>query len=184
MRIFSNFDTKLKKRTVKKYQQRFGKNKVLLIVKWRLFLLLKVIFPFFAFLLSAGVVLILFSVFVWKKVMLYGWVPLVSLGFFIILWPLLRRYIEYKMDFAIATPKMLITYKQRWILRRTIRTINTDNLKTVSVEKKWFRYSISNTGDLIFLSEWADVRHGEIVLYYIHKPEKCRYRIAHILWRD
>lgn len=183
MKIFSNFDTKLKKRIIERYQAQFGKNNVVLLVKWPLFCLLKICLPFLAFLLPSAAILLLFNVLVWEDALLYGGIPLVVLGFFIILGPLLRRYIAYRMDFSIVTPKMLITYDQRGVFDRVIRTINTFNIRTVSVEEKWFRYSITNTGDLTFLSEGGDVEHGEIVLHYIYKPERRRYEVAQVLKR-
>jgi len=115
--------------------------------------------------------------------MLYVWVTMVSLWLLIIIFPLIGRYIEFKMDFAVVTPNMLITYDQQGVFKRQIRTINTQNIKTISVEKKWFIYSLFNNGDIVFLSEW-DMKHGDIKFEYLYKPEKKRYSLSRVLWRD
>ncbi|NOZ43745.1 MAG: hypothetical protein GXP45_00985 [bacterium] len=135
MRIFSNFDTKLKERTLARYQDEFGKDKVVFLVKGKLFTLVKIYFPFFAYLIPSLGILYLFEYLLGEAWFLYGGVPLIILGFFLILGPLLRRFIEYKMDFSIVTPKFLITYNQRGLFDREIKTINTSNIRTVSVEK-------------------------------------------------
>ena len=96
--------------------------------------------------------------------------------------PLVMIYIEYKMDFSIVTPNLLIRYDQMWFFKRSIMTINALNIKTISVVKEWVFYSIFNNGDIVFLSEW-DMEHGEIILHYIQKPEKIRHMIAKVLKR-
>lgn len=183
MKIFSNFDTTLKRRTFARYQKQFGHGNVVLIVKWRLFWIEKIFMPLVFYVVMSSGILYLFYYFLWYDGFLYGGIPLVSLGLFILAGPLLTRYIEYKMDFSVVTPKLLITYDQKWIFRRNIKTINTLNIKTVSVEKVWFWYSLFNTWDLVFLSEWWDMQHGEVVLHYISKPEKHRHAIAFVLGR-
>jgi len=104
-------------------------------------------------------------------------------SFVFVLFPLFKNYIEYKMDFAIVTPKLLITYDQQWIFRRFIKTINAENIKTISVERTGFFYSIFNNWDLTFLSEWSELEHWEITLHYLYKPERHRHAIAQILNR-
>ena len=182
MRIFSNFDTKLKKRSFIRYQEKYWPDMVVLVVKGRLFWFMKIFFPFFVFVVSSLGILLMFNLFLWTSGAFYGGIPLVVLWFLLVLGPLLKRQIEYKMDFTVVTPKMLITYDQQWLFHRDIKTINTDNIKTVTVEKSGFRYSLFNTGDLTFLSEW-DMEHWEVRLHYISKPEKHRHAIAKILGR-
>lgn len=139
MRIFSNFDTKLKKRSFHRYQQEYGIDNVVLLVKGKLFCLLKIFIPLMAFVFACTAILRMFVLLVGKNGLLYGGIPLVVLG------PFLNRYIQYKMDFSIVTPKMLITYDQKGIFHRDIKTINAINIKTVSVEKAGVWYSLCNT---------------------------------------
>jgi uncharacterized membrane protein YdbT with pleckstrin-like domain len=69
---------------------------------------------------------------------------------------LLKRFIDYKMDFAIITPKEIVSYNQTGIFSRSSRSLDVDKIKTISVDKKGLLRSIFNFGSIIFLSEGDD----------------------------
>gem|GEM_PF-2687451 len=63
MRIFSNFDTKLKKRSYVRYKKEFGQENVVLLSKSLLFGVLKFYLPFCVFLFCFLIVFVFLLVF-------------------------------------------------------------------------------------------------------------------------
>jgi hypothetical protein len=74
-------------------------------------------------------------------------------------------------------------YDQTGIFKRDVVTIGVPNIKTISLRKKWFLYSIFDNGDIIVLSE-ANITDGEVTLKWVPRPEKRRNQIANIIWLD
>jgi hypothetical protein len=63
MKIFSNFDTKLRNRKLKEYQDRYGVDKVMLLDKGWLFLFVKVFPKFISFF-----VIVIFTILVSNRI--------------------------------------------------------------------------------------------------------------------
>lgn len=182
MRIFSNFDTKVRKRRLEEYQDKFGVDNVLLFWRSKLYWVLKIFLPSF----------FLFVVTVLWLVLFYTWFDGDYFGYFIFafivfdlvwLFPITGKFIDYKMDFIIVTPDLLIMYDQWGLFKKNVITINEKSLKTVFVKRPGFLYSVFNNGDIIFLSEW-DTNYGEITLRWVAKPEYKRNKIARIMGRE
>ena len=101
------------------------------------------------------------------------------------LFPIIGKYMDYKLDFIIVTPDVLIMYDQGGIFKRNIISTNEKSIKTISVKKSGLLYSIFNNGDIIFLTEWDSASGGwEITLRRVPKPEKRRKEIARIMSKD
>ena len=101
------------------------------------------------------------------------------------LFPIIGKYMDYKLDFIIVTPDLLIMYDQWGIFKRNIISTNEKSIKTISVKKSGLLYSIFNNGDIVFLTEWDSVSGGgEITLRRVPKPEKRRKEIARIMSKD
>ena len=80
----------------------------------------------------------------------------IVLTIMIILWfmpSITKQYMNYKLDFAIITPIELISYNQSNLFTRSSKTIKTNNIKTISLDKSGILKSVFNYGTLIFLSE-------------------------------
>jgi hypothetical protein len=74
-------------------------------------------------------------------------------------------------------------YDQTGIFKRDVFTIGVPSIKTISLKKKWFLYSLFDNGDIIILSE-ANISYGEVILRRVPRPEKRRNQIANIIWLD
>jgi hypothetical protein len=74
-------------------------------------------------------------------------------------------------------------YDQKWLLNKKVITLNEKSIKTISVERAGFLYSIFNNWDIIVLSEW-DMDHWEITLKWIPRPEKRKKQIAKIFEKN
>lgn len=179
MKIFSNFDTRLKYKELEKHQKEFWDKHVLLIWKSRLFNLIKVFFPLvFLGLLVAGFLYIMYFG-LWYKAFLYWWLPLSWIIIFFSIIPIIKSFIDFHMDFMIITPRLFIKYNQEWLFRRDYMTTYVVDVKTVIVKKNWLLYSLFNVWDVIFLSEW-DQERTELSLNYVSDPEVKKWAILDI----
>lgn len=174
MKLFSNFDTNLKKSVLDEYQWKYGADRVLLLQKSKLFWFIKFIIPFFSYLiLFFGSIVASYYIFGDDNTnyIIYSIVA-VFLVILTFIWPVIKHMLDYYMDFAIVTPKSLVMYNQSWFFKRDVSVIDFDKVKTILVRKRSVMYSIFDNWDLIFLSEWDSNNFGEIILYFVSKPEQ------------
>ncbi len=182
MKLFSNFDTRIKYKIHKHYQKMFWEKNVLLVQKSRLFWFLYVFLPFIWYLLSETLVVILAIYFVSHIYITYFIIWFSFLIFLIFVFPIIKNYLAYSMDFMIITPKEIIKYDQEWFFERDVKTINTSNIKAIIIRKKWFLNSIFNNWDMTFLSEWStEDMSGEIVFHDVYDPEWIKTKISNII---
>lgn len=182
MRIFSNFDTKLRSKCIQEHSDKYGKEHVLCFWRSRLYWFIKIFFPLiFLIGLCFSIIIVFYYVFDWNYLLFISLATFVLSLFFLI--PILGKWIDYKMDFIIVTPDYLMMYDQSWIFNKKVITVNEKSIKTISVERKGFLYSLFNNWDIIVLSEW-DMVHWEITLKWIPKPEKRKSQISRVLNKD
>ena len=179
MKLFSNFDTQLKAKAIEDSIQEYWEENVICLSRSSLYFSVKVLWPLTQILLLDVWLILLFS-----YISNYTYLRLIILIVFCISIPFLLfiigKYIDYKMDFVIVNPEALIEYNQTGIFTKKVTTINEKSVKSVTVEKKGFLYSISNNGDLVFFSEWDEL-HGDITLRYVKNPEEKRTQIEKIM---
>ena len=146
--------------------------------------------------------LILFTLLVF--VFFYQWLDGTYFGYIVtaiividvvFLFPIIGKYVDYTMDFIIVIPNSIMMYDQWGILKRNIRTISADSIKSISIRKSWLLYSIFDNGDIIVLTEgdmepiddddqWDVENYGEIKFRRIPKPEKRKNQILKIVGID
>lgn len=185
MKIFSSFDTDLDTRTYEKYVEKYWKENVLLIYRDKLFYIIYVLLPliFYIFLILSAFIFWIFVKFSDETMNAIKWIIIILFFLFSFVfswWSILKRFIDYKMDFAIVCPDEIINYNQSWILNVTSRAIETSKIKTITVTKKWLLNSIFNYWWLVFLSEW-DSHTWDIQLYFISNPDNLRKNIQKIM---
>ena len=185
MRIFSNFDTKPKNKIYNENCSRYWSGCILIFGRSRLCRLLKIFFPTLSLILWSVVRLMIYykrTDWVYFSYILSGTIALDIAILPHIVW----RYIDYLINFMLVLPHALILYSQRWLFERDITTISQNSIKTISVEKRWFRYSIFDNWDITILSEWiaseSNINYGKVILKRVAKPEKKREKIIRILW--
>ncbi len=191
MKIFSNFDTNLSKELYDKYSKQFWSDRVLILFRNRVFLFFYVIIPFIFYL---SIIVWLFFLFLlidlWDEtansfLWLVYWLW-VLISFLVFGRKLLKRLIDFYMDFTIITPDYIITYVQNWILSRDARSLSALKLKTISIEKDWLIRSLFNFWNIKFLSEWDTSNTWDIHIFYISDPDKRKREIKDIFssWRN
>ncbi|MCF7834970.1 hypothetical protein K9M48_02845 [Candidatus Gracilibacteria bacterium] len=183
MKFFSNFDTNLKKNVLGEYQERYGKNMVLLLQKSRLFWYLKFFIPLmFYLILFVGSIIASYYIFGEDS---KNYIIYVVIGVFLVILtfigPVIKHIVDYYMDFAVITPNSLVMYNQTGFFKRDVSIIDVDKVKTILVRKRSAMYSIFNNGDLIFLSEGDSNNFGEVILYFIARPERNKKEIMRIV---
>ncbi len=185
MRIFSNFDTKFKEKLYNEFKSKYGEENVILITRCKYFLWFNVLIPLFFLEIGYIILWILFYLVDLGELNSFKWsmyVFLFVLGHLIIWGKIFKKFIDYKMDFAVITPEEIISYNQTGIFSRSSRSLDVDKIKTISVDKKWLLRSIFNFGSIIFLSEWDDTWHWDIELKFVASPEKLEEKITRIIW--
>lgn len=180
MRIFSNFDTNIKAKTVNEYAAQYGSQNVLCFGRSKLYRFLKIFSPFlFLCLLVLGLGYTFYYL-LWSEYLVYILI-VDSIIFVLFLFPIIGKLIDYKLDFIVVTPDFLVMYNQEGIFNKKVITVNEKSIKTISVERVGLLYSIFNNWDLIFLAEGDVTEHGDIKLKWIPKPEKRRDQIADLM---
>ena len=181
MRLFSNFDTELDTKLYEEFVNKYWKDNVLIIYRDKIFFIFHVVLPAIIY-----VFLILFLAYITYILDLWNvkwwfFLFIFFISFLVVWWKLLKRFIDYKMDFAIITPNEILAYNQTWFFTRQGRTIDIEKLKTVSIDKKWILQSIFDYWTLIFLSEWDD--HGQwwIELHYVGDPDSVKKKVMDIV---
>lgn len=184
MKIFSSFDTDLDQKIYKQFIEKYSKEKVIMIYRDKLFFFIYVLLPLFLYIFFVSILLIFWYYynFEWLLWVIIWWliILIIIISLFMFWRWILKRYIDYKMDFAVVWPEEIVSYNQSGFFDITSRSLETWKIKTISVNKKWLFNSIFNYGTLIFLSEW-DNKAGDIQLYYISHPEELRKRIKIIM---
>lgn len=183
MRIFSNFDTKLRQRRFLDYQEKYWEENVLCFGRSKLYRVYKFLLPLFF--------IILFSVFslgfLYKRLDgdYFGYILIsiliIDLVFFI---PAIVKYIDYKMDFIIVIPSSIIMHDQAGLFKKNIVTISAYSVKSISVKKTWLLYSIFDNWDLVILTEGDVAQNGEITLRRVPRPEKRKNQMVKVIGID
>ena len=183
MRLFSNFDTKLRQRRFTEYQEQYGKENVLCFGRSTLYRVYKFLLPFFFVIIFS----ILSLIFLYRRLDgdYFGYilvsVLIIDLVFFV---PAISKYIDYKMDFIIVVPSSIIMHDQSGLFKKNIVTISAHSVKSISVKKTWLLYSIFDNGDLIILTEGDIEQNGEITLRRVPRPEKRKNQMVKVIGID
>lgn len=170
MKIFSSFDTNFKNNVLNEHKEKHWNENVHILEKSKFFLLKHIIIPF--------LVIILLSLLSWYITSIYlktsETITTITIIFIFLLWILyasiIRKYIDYKMDYCIITPNEIILTEQTGLFNRWIRTLDAAKIKSISIQKKDVLNSLFNNWDIVFMSDWDDIL-WEIILTYIHNPE-------------
>jgi len=187
MKIFSSFDTEFKNKLLEKEKEKYGKDKVILISHGKFYYYFYIIFPtILLFLWVIAYYYILFSITselnddMASAVKWFGYI-LMFMWFIPLAIKLIKKYIDYVMDFLIVTPITLVYYNQEWIFTRRWRTVDVEKIKTISFNKDGILRSMFNFWNIIILTEWDEKWTGEINYSFIDDPDTIRDKIYEII---
>ncbi|MDD2487652.1 MAG: hypothetical protein PHS92_04770 [Candidatus Gracilibacteria bacterium] len=91
-----------------------------------------------------------------------------------------KRMCDLEMDFSLIIPGKIIFYNQSGILRSII-TINSDKVKTITSNFAHFIGSVFNYGDIVVLTEGDAANIGEMRLSFISHPTEIVHEINELL---
>ena len=109
------------------------------------------------------------------------WVLFLNILFLIITIKILKRFMDFEMDFIIVTKNEIELFDQEWIFKRKIVSLDITKIRSITTEKDGFFKSLFNIGSLKILSEW-DIEHNwEVRFNYIHKLWKLKTSILKLI---
>lgn len=82
---------------------------------------------------------------------------------------IIKRFIDFEMDFIIVTKDEIEWFNQEWIFKRKVISLDITKIRSITTEKNGFLKSLFNIGSLKILSEWDTEHKWEIRFNYIHK---------------
>lgn len=181
MKLLSNFDTNLDEVCYKENIDAYWKDKVFMVYKDKIFFIFYVLVP-------VSISMLIFIPTIVTVIVLKWWIlwwlaVLIEFIFFsFTMWKsAIKRYLDYKMDFTIINPDLIMAYNQTGFFSRDSRTIKTNKIKTISIDKKWIIKSLFNYWTLVFLSEWDEKWKWDITLMYVQNPDKVRAKIKKVI---
>lgn len=134
MRIFSNFDTTLRRKTCETYKESYGPENVICFGKSKLYLIYHIIIPFLLLMAFSAFLSVFFRGRLGGDYFAYVIAILIIMDFIVLL-PLLGKYIDYTMDFVVVMPSCVILYDQSGFFGKDVVTINAQSVKSISIEK-------------------------------------------------
>lgn len=183
MKVFSNFDTRLRQKKFLEYQQEYWVDNVLCFGRSKLYRWIKVFLPTFFIVWLSALLLIFFYRRLGADYFAAALISILVLDIVVGL-PVLGKYLDYLLDFIIVIPSCIMMYDQWGLFKRDTITISAQSIKTVSIRKNKILYSIFDNGDIIILTEWDSRGDGEVTLRWIPRPEKRRNQMARIVGID
>jgi hypothetical protein len=165
------------------YQQKYGLENVLCFWRSKLYHIIKVGIPLTILLL----ITIFWLVFFYRRSN-GDYFTLFLIAFLIMdvvfIFPIVGKYIDYKMDFIIVIPNAIMMYEQWGLFKRNVSTISSQSIKSIAIKKQGLLYSIFDNWDILILTEWDNERNGEIKFRRIPRPEKRRNQIVKVVGID
>ena len=180
MKILSSFDTNLKNEYIKFYEDKYGKDKVFVITRDKLYYFIKVSIRIIYGLVSHIWFAILLYILDGYDTMLYYWLSIWGIFWLIFYGIAIENYIDYSMNYAIFTPDDAILVEQKWFFKRTIKTLDIKKIKSINNRKSNILFSIFNSWILNILSEWNE-KSWEIVFKYVHDPDYAQSEIQKLM---
>lgn len=166
------------------YVGMFGEDNVIVVHRSKFYYYVTIGFP--VFLYTAALLLTTYLLFMYAPAETAAQIAALILFFLIgvTLFVKLRpRYVDYKMDFLIVTPKEVIKYDQTGLFTRSTEKIHADKIKTITLTKEGLINSYFDIGTVIFLAEW-DKEEGDIIMPYVDQVEVTERKMLHILGLD
>lgn len=186
MKILSSFDTNLSYDLYEEYTKKYWKSNVLLFFRYKIYLILYILIPSFLYIFLISIWLYIWYIIDFSddslnSIKFYFFLIIFLLSFIIYWWKLLKKLMDYLMDFTIVTPDDIIHYDQTWMFTRDSVSISVRKLKTISVEKNWILRSIFNYGNIQFLSEWDSSSTWDIHVFYVKDPDNLKLQIQNVI---
>ena len=192
MKILASFDTTLRDNLYLTSIEKYWKEKVLLVRRVHWFFIFQVLLPLIAFGLLVFMTIIFvrraidyMALGVWSKTVIDIIIIFILI---LIFWlKIIKKFIDYKMDFTLVTPDEITCCNQTWFFSRSVRTLESVTIKSVTIPKTDFWESLFNYWVLVFLAETEiDSQEEEewkwyVRFFWVHDVESARRKILEII---
>jgi hypothetical protein len=150
------------------------------------FLKYSMILFFYQFIISIINIIVLFSINNEKTLNLWWSIAIfiINILFLLITVKILKRFIDFEMDFVIITKDEIEAFNQIWIFKRKVISLDIKKIRSIIVEKDWFFKSLFNIGSLKILSEWDSEHEWEIRFNYIHRLWKLKIAVSSLIHKN
>lgn len=135
------------------------------------FLIYSILLFFYQLIVSIWNILTLFfisnewTISIWWGIVMF----VLNFLFLTLILKILKRFIDFEMDFIIVTKDEIESFNQTWIFKRDIVSLDIGKIRSISTQKDWFFKSLFNIWSLKILSEWDSDHKWEIQFNYIHR---------------
>ena len=109
------------------------------------------------------------------------WIFVINILFLVITIRILKRFVDFEMDFIIVTKDEIELFDQEWIFKRKVISMDITKIRSITTEKDGFFKSLFNIGSLRILSEWDNEHKWEVRFNYIHKLWKLKTSILTLI---
>jgi uncharacterized membrane protein YdbT with pleckstrin-like domain len=183
MKILSNFNTEFRNIVLSQKREEFPNEQILVVLRSRYYFLLEVFIPF-VFLAFLLVSMFAFLQYVQAFSFIF---PVLSLVWLLVFWfRIFRKYLKYKYDFTIVTPRWVFTYKQNGILESQMKEIPAKRIKAIQISRTGILGNIFGFGEIDIIADMSDNAHmGEeeeapwvTGLTYVDQPFKVKTQIS------
>lgn len=147
------------------------------------FLKYSVILFFYQLLVSIWNILTLVSISHENTVTFWWWIAIIILNvlFLFTLVRILKKFIDFEMDFMIVTKDEIESFNQTGIFKREIISLDIRKIRSISTQKDWFLKSLFNIWSLLILSEASKNHKWEIRFNYIHRLWKLKKLLTNLI---
>lgn len=76
--------------------------------------------------------------------------------FVYIMFKIFKKVLDFENDFTIVVPDKIEFINQSWIFTRTMRSLDSEKIKTISTDKRWLIRALLNIWSLIIFAEWDE----------------------------
>ncbi len=186
MKIFSNFDTKFKERILQEKLARYTQESLFIIHRSRYYFILRVIIPLFILFWIALAAYIFLWQHDWMK---YARYPLAIVWILIVWFRPVHKLLKYFYDFTIVDPHGITTYKQKGILKNSLKQIPANRIRSIWMERNSFLENIFWYGSIVILTDFTenmkigsedDESPSAICLTYVDNPYATKSKITDI----
>jgi len=117
---------------------------------------------------------------------IWWWITMliINILFLLLIIKILRRFVDFEMDFIVVTPDEIESINQTWFFKREVVSLDIKKVRSISTEKDGFFRSLFNIWWLVILAEWNSENHGEIRFNYINRLWKLKKSLLKLLCMD
>lgn len=150
------------------------------------FLKYSIVLFLYQFIISIVNIVILFYIHIDNKMNMWWsiWIIILNILFLFTTIKIIKRFIEFEMDFIIVTKDEIESFDQAWIFKRKVISLDTSKIRSITTEKDWIFKSLFNIGALKILSEWDTEHTWEIKFNYIHRLWKLKTSVTELIHKN